>query len=256
MRKVIVFALALLSVLPVLAFAHPGNTDSKGGHHVTATGEYHYHHGQPAHQHPNGECPYDYVDKTGSSSGSSSGTTKSNPTVSASKNSKESSGFVFEKELAALWGAILFVFACHKTSLKISDHLQKKAARKQEKILQEKRKEEYRGKYAYLTRNQIAFMHDMPRNTEIGDDNLPYKTGAKSDWGNGYTVYICPSGTVYHKTPNCRAIKSYYTKAHLANVQQRKPCGLCKPDKEDISWYAGYQKIIKEIEQFSIPIKK
>lgn len=38
--------------------AHPGRTDSNGGHHVRATGEYHYHHGYSAHQHPNGVCPY------------------------------------------------------------------------------------------------------------------------------------------------------------------------------------------------------
>lgn len=40
------------------ASAHPGRTDANGGHHVTATGEYHYHHGYPAHQHPGGVCPY------------------------------------------------------------------------------------------------------------------------------------------------------------------------------------------------------
>lgn len=40
-------------------FAHSGRTDSAGGHHVTSTGEYHYHHGEPAHQHINGICPYD-----------------------------------------------------------------------------------------------------------------------------------------------------------------------------------------------------
>lgn len=38
--------------------AHSGRTDSNGGHRVSATGEYHYHHGYSAHQHPNGVCPY------------------------------------------------------------------------------------------------------------------------------------------------------------------------------------------------------
>lgn len=52
--------------------AHPGRTDSDGGHNETATSEYHYHHGYSAHQHTDGKCPYDYNDKTVSSTTSSS----------------------------------------------------------------------------------------------------------------------------------------------------------------------------------------
>lgn len=52
-------ALVLAATLCIgSASAHPGRTDANGGHHVTATGEYHYHHGYPAHQHPDGVCPY------------------------------------------------------------------------------------------------------------------------------------------------------------------------------------------------------
>ena len=43
----------------VNAFAHSGNTDSNGGHYDRSTGQYHYHHGYPAHLHPNGVCPYE-----------------------------------------------------------------------------------------------------------------------------------------------------------------------------------------------------
>ena len=46
-------------VFTLTCFAHPGRTDSNGGHHVTATGEYHYHHGYPEHYHTNGICPYE-----------------------------------------------------------------------------------------------------------------------------------------------------------------------------------------------------
>ena len=41
------------------AFAHSGGTDAIDGHHDTATGEYHYHHGRQAHLHANGVCPYE-----------------------------------------------------------------------------------------------------------------------------------------------------------------------------------------------------
>lgn len=80
--------LAVLLALPVLA--HPGRTDSKGGHFDHSSGTYHYHHGYPAHQHRDldgdgkPDCPYDFDDKTNHSSGSSSGSSSSSritPTV-------------------------------------------------------------------------------------------------------------------------------------------------------------------------------
>lgn len=51
--------LAFLLLLSGSASAHSGGTDSNGGHYNHSTGEYHYHHGYPAHQHPGGVCPYD-----------------------------------------------------------------------------------------------------------------------------------------------------------------------------------------------------
>ena len=70
----IIMALLLLTVVS----AHPGRTDNHGGHYDSETGEYHYHHGYAAHQHTDlnddgiPDCPYDFDDKTGESSGSSS----------------------------------------------------------------------------------------------------------------------------------------------------------------------------------------
>lgn len=55
----------LLSVALIIPFLvvgllfHPGRTDEDGGHTDSSTGEYHYHHGFPAHQHPDGKCPYE-----------------------------------------------------------------------------------------------------------------------------------------------------------------------------------------------------
>lgn len=54
MRKTF-YVVAILFVLafchPLSVYAHPGRTDSNGGHTDHSTGEYHYHHGQSAHQH-------------------------------------------------------------------------------------------------------------------------------------------------------------------------------------------------------------
>lgn len=71
-RSLFLLIVLLVCLLPVCTFAHSGRTDSNGGHYDRSTGEYHYHHGHPAHQHENGVCPYEFDDKTGHSSGSSS----------------------------------------------------------------------------------------------------------------------------------------------------------------------------------------
>lgn len=71
MRRWVGFAAVVLLALPLAAYAHGGGTDGNGGHYDRSTGEYHYHHGYPAHQHTDGVCPYDFDDKTGENSGSS-----------------------------------------------------------------------------------------------------------------------------------------------------------------------------------------
>ena len=65
MKKQFSFLLLVLFsfCLSLSVFAHSGNTDANGGHrdnnNVSGLGYYHYHHGKPAHLHPNGVCPYD-----------------------------------------------------------------------------------------------------------------------------------------------------------------------------------------------------
>lgn len=58
-RKYTILAAVLAIVLVLPGSAHSGRTDSKGGHYNRSTGEYHYHHGYPEHQHnKDGSCPY------------------------------------------------------------------------------------------------------------------------------------------------------------------------------------------------------
>ena len=73
-----ILSLFLLCTLCISVFAHPGKTDSDGGHWDKSTGEYHWHHGYPAHQHIDLDgdgvldCPYDFDDQTDHSSRQSS----------------------------------------------------------------------------------------------------------------------------------------------------------------------------------------
>lgn len=89
--------------LPV-AYAHSGGTDKNGGHYDHNTGEYHYHHGYPAHQHPNGTCPYNFDDKTGESSGTDGSGYTSTP-QNASSNAITTSESPAKKQS---WFNILF----------------------------------------------------------------------------------------------------------------------------------------------------
>lgn len=76
--KYIFLILFILSLCPdCIIHAHPGRTDSAGGHYDSSTGEYHYHHGYPAHQHKNGICPYDSKNSVENSSQSTPSNTSS-----------------------------------------------------------------------------------------------------------------------------------------------------------------------------------
>ena len=78
---------ACILFLPAFVFtasAHSGRTDSQGGHYDWSTGEYHYHHGYPAHDHYDMDgdgivdCPYNFNDRTGYSSSSNYSSTSDN----------------------------------------------------------------------------------------------------------------------------------------------------------------------------------
>lgn len=78
MKRFLAFVFAFVLLLSPAVLAHSGKTDANGGHYDRSTGEYHYHHGYPAHQHydMNGDgvvdCPYNFDDQTGRNSGGSS----------------------------------------------------------------------------------------------------------------------------------------------------------------------------------------
>lgn len=69
--QILVCVLCICALFSISSSAHSGKTDASGGHIDHSTGEYHYHHGYPAHQHTDGVCPYDFDDKTSHNSGSS-----------------------------------------------------------------------------------------------------------------------------------------------------------------------------------------
>lgn len=64
------FVVSMASVFACTIVLHGGRTDEWGGHYDHSTGEYHYHHGYPAHDHYDidgdgtVDCPYKFDDNT------------------------------------------------------------------------------------------------------------------------------------------------------------------------------------------------
>lgn len=93
LRKITAILLSVM-ISAGSVYAHPGRTDSNGGHHdyknKSGLGSYHYHcGGYPAHLHPNGVCPYKSSSTSTSSSSSSSSssyTTTKTTTVAENPN--------------------------------------------------------------------------------------------------------------------------------------------------------------------------
>ena len=86
---VIVIILTIFSC----SYAHPGRTDSNGGHkdknNVSGLGSYHYHcGGNPAHLHPNGICPYSKDSSSNSKSTNTKSTTSKTNIEVSNTNSK------------------------------------------------------------------------------------------------------------------------------------------------------------------------
>ena len=113
MKRILLLALSVVLILTccISVSAHPGKTDAAGGHMDNSTGEYHYHHGYPAHSHAGG-CPYDYDDKTNHHSSNSSsdpkGKIEKNPDKESSNTDTETVTEEEEtKDKAPTWKNIL-----------------------------------------------------------------------------------------------------------------------------------------------------
>lgn len=85
------FLAATIGLTPAISLAHPGKTDSSGGHrdnkNKSGLGAYHYHCGNnPHHLHKDGKCPYNKKPNTQKNSNKKS--TSSKKTSSSSSSSK------------------------------------------------------------------------------------------------------------------------------------------------------------------------
>lgn len=258
----------LFAILFSISYAHPGDTDENGGHYDRSTGEYHYHHGYPAHDHPGGVCPYDYKDNTDH-------TTRSGSSSSAGKSS---GAIILSAAISVIIfaGAAIAFFALRDTYLRSKkmnhlkavdiprlhkeyDHLCESVSSLHEMMLEHLSDEcarlvHYRAriktKYesmANLTPEQYA---GVPSDTYLDSNIYPIERNAHGDMEDKYFFcYTCSTGVI-HKT-NCRyacgAPVNYYYIKHCQD-KPIKVCHHCRPELPDISWVDKYRNVLSNLE--------
>ena len=250
MKKQIVLIVALVLSLSATAIAHPGRTDSEGGHHVGGTSEYHYHHGYEAHQHTGGICPYDFDDKTGEDSGSSSsGSSPSSSAVSipSSPEEEESALDIFWRviNLILITPSMLFfgfLFFVIPVLVPIQNAIGKRKAEKQER---EFVKRNYLGK----TRNEIAALCGMPDELCVDKNDLPHDRGVDSSLDR-CTVYLQYHSSIYHSNTACT--RGMIRAINITETRFCVPCPKCSPAKVDLSWYKSYEEALRLMRKHGI----
>lgn len=264
---------ALIYVVPVLA--HSGRTDSQGGHYDSETGEYHFHHGFPAHQHYDidgdgkPDCPYDFVDKTGSRSGSSGSSAKAAKesgekisTTQAGAEEKDSEGItsavvgwctagVATLAAFALWRKGEAEGKAHNEAM---DGLRKTLRQETSKVEAQtelidtfgKRDQELQAEILALKRDYSAKKVEadranreldrqegrIPREIAFASDGMPvyWRPNSERPYG-AYTVYIRRDSGIYHLDPYCAGWTPEV--GHLFDVLETplRPCKRCAAGK-------------------------
>ncbi len=258
----IVSGLLVVLLLISNGYAHPGRTDANGGHYDRSTGEYHYHHGYPAHQHPGGICPYNFDDKTGqnSSTGGSSSVsgTSSSSKVSQNTNTIESNDEKEDKQDSRfqlsgimVYAGIFGVYLLYRFIRLIYYILENRRRKKQQKELQQIERAELLRQYRGKSKQEIAHSLGMPSDVTIGDDGYPHRSEPATDTMDRYIVYVTQTGSAYHSRLSCCGYTA--KKVNVVDVAQNYfPCSRCHPISENIDWYYEYRELLDKLETYQI----
>ena len=239
----IVFAI----ILSTIALAHPGRTDSNGGHYDHNSGEYHYHHGYEAHQHTGGVCPFDFDDRTGWNSGSSSASTSDDSFISSLNDTQETerkSSWLIEFLMTLT--VLLICIAGFWIIALFCQLIQWLKGRKKRKEWNVKRSA-LLVEYGHISKYSLAVSCDMPEDTFLDSNGLPCNRGnSKSQ----YTYYIARNGSVFHSTTKCN--KAAIFPCNAVRLHGKRPCSRCCPNLPDLDWYTKYSNKLSELERYKI----
>ena len=261
--SILIFCI-LLSLGCLLAYAHSGDTDDNGGHWNHETGEYHYHHGQPAHQHTDGFCEYDYAtpaptDNNRSSidtSGSKKSTTVATPTPSIDERASVESITITPRSMHSHFWSYLpriiysliemwfFIWIFISAIIGKPFSLRKRQAEKP--LSRRKIRKQLKFMYAGASLGKLL---DMPSGTFINEDGIPISYGP-GRYGSKYTVFASED-YLFHSRKECG---TNVVETHALYVNHRTPCSLCNPQLPDLEWYNLGIKLIKECKEYGIKV--
>lgn len=265
MKKTIAIIILTMLALTLSVSAHPGKTDKYGGHYDNSTGEYHYHHGYPAHEHINGVCPYDFDDKTNHQSGTSSTSTATHkpenhvetpdpmsPTLDEMNSIQTSNANMVKRNYKAVGGAGIAVVLI---GLIVSGIYSERKKKNTEPTVTEQ-KEELPPPPTPVTHERQA---PIPDGVGIDDDLLPYRLNRTYGYGKEYNVFVTPKSKYYH-TSRCKFVKGRNkTVIHRYVARQNlPPCPNCIREKKKgvDDWYKkafpNSTWINKDFEQLSL----
>jgi hypothetical protein len=260
------------------SYAHSGRTDSSGGHYDRSTGEYHYHHGHSAHQHPNGVCPYTST-KTSNSDNISS-TTGVN-----TANTDLTTVNMFFGSISLCLGVVAFIFFLKYEGFKYAnndlqennDRLKKDNISLKEQVshneviissfkieneslttqLKEKQQEIYileqridlfrrlPNRIPLLTYQEALKIAQVPDGVSFDKDNLPHYYSNPTVESH-MNVYISSTGKKYHRIKGCSHAT---TPIHLfIAASSFTPCEKCIPciawNYQVPDWYFRYLQLM------------
>ncbi len=231
MRYSKIIVLLLLLFIPFTAHAHPGGTDANGGHYNRSTGEYHYHHGYPEHQHENGECPYDFDDKTGINSGGNASSeineNDSNSVTNSSSQNNTKVSFAEKHPIITIFInfiGILFIIILALSFIVVLIQLGWYIV---EELMHTPFFRKCRAKYRN-SKSKDAFHTNFP--LKVYKDCYSKPIGPEPYQEK---VFITRSGTKYHNK-NCTMLKRNYLELTLTEAKRRgyTPCSKCNPPKQ------------------------
>lgn len=244
---ILIIFIMIILLVPVSAFAHSGRTDSNGGHWDHSTGEYHYHHGYPAHQHPNGECPYAFSNDAKLSDGAKTQDdieTEIRRYQQMSKKSLVPNGSDPSSYLPYIFLFIGVIFIIMIVAFRSKYFKLKKEICS---IRFEKECVAFRNKeMADILEKNARLISNVPSNIVFSEGNLPHTSASEES----FIVYVYQNGTCFHFDEHCSRYHAFSTpkKIHMytAITNGYYPCTKCSKGQDTCipQWYINYINII------------
>ena len=260
-KKQLLFLLLVISLclsLHVTALAHPGMTDDDGGHTDSSTGEYHYHHGKPPHDHYDIDgdgiidCPYNFDDTTNHGSDVSSSESHSN--MSSVSNE------ITTLPLGLLIGLVVLIsfstlsdFLLHKlagTRFMTAEIIEDISYNVRKRLYRQRRARLYR-KYA---NKDFYTLSGAPAGAYLNHRGLPCTDDGK--WfGRKYTFFVGFSTAVYH-TYDCIHAENGLPINAISLPWNFKACEHCTIIRPNTRWIKKYKRICKLADTYNIPASR